>query len=47
MQLVQWMDAVAARPQVRPYADAAALARRLRAVNPRLTRIRPIFCPVR
>jgi len=37
MQLVQWMDAVAARPQVRPYADAAALARRLRMVNPRLT----------
>jgi pimeloyl-ACP methyl ester carboxylesterase len=38
-----WLDELASRPQLRPYADFAALAQRLRAGNPRLTQERADF----
>lgn len=41
--LVQWLDAQTAPPELRAYADYAALARRLLAVNPRLTAERADF----
>lgn len=41
--LGRWLDAQAAPPPVRAYADAAALARRLGEINPRLTPERATF----
>jgi pimeloyl-ACP methyl ester carboxylesterase len=41
--LGRWLDAQAAPPPVRAYADAAALARRLCDINPRLTPARAAF----
>ncbi|MER2553058.1 MAG: alpha/beta hydrolase, partial [Thauera sp.] len=42
-QLGRWLDAQLAPPPARIYADRAALAERLRAVNPRLTPARAEF----
>lgn len=42
-QLGQWLDALITPPELRAYADHAALARRLLAVNPRLSAERADF----
>lgn len=43
IQLAQWLDAQNGEPELRAYADHAALARRLRTVNPRLSAERAAF----
>jgi len=42
-QLAQWLDGLERRPRLRHYPDAAALARQLRAANPRLSAARADF----
>jgi pimeloyl-ACP methyl ester carboxylesterase len=42
-QLGKWLDAIAETPKLSAYADCAALARRLRQANPRLTEPRAEF----
>ena len=42
-QLGQWLDEIGRRPRLRHYPDCAALARQLRAANPRLSEARAAF----